>query len=238
MVSYHYYFLIDKTAMNYIIANWKANKTFDEAQEWMAMFTTLLKNEPDIQAKLDQDKLSIIICPPAPFIFSLANAVAEMKNVTIGAQHISPFEEGAHTGEVTIKSVLYGAGCTLVGHSERREYFKESEEDIANEVMLAAKYKVEPILCIRGETDKIHQGAKFIAYEPVEAIGTGHNMNAEEVVAKKKIFALPADGIFIYGGSVNEKTCAEYLQHQEINGLLVGSASLIPETFTAILKAA
>lgn len=220
----------------YIIANWKANKTYDEAQEWIAMFSTLMKEDAGIQEKLQSDALHIIICPPAPFIFSLANAVGEMQNVTIGAQDISSIEEGAFTGEVSVKSIEFGAGCTLLGHSERRSIFNETEENLAKKVALAKKYNIDPILCIRGTQDTIHEGVAMIAYEPVESIGTGKNMSAAEVLEKKKTFALPQDCIFIYGGSVNEQTCVEYLQSSEIGGLLVGGASLVPETFLGIIR--
>lgn len=220
----------------YIIANWKANKSYDEAQEWIAMFSSLIKEDSAVQEKLESDALHIIICPPAPFIFSLANAVSEMKNITIGAQDISAYEEGAYTGEVTVKSIEFGAGCTLLGHSERRSLFNETEETLAKKVALAKKYTIDPILCIRGTQDTIHEGVAMIAYEPVEAIGTGKNMSAAEVLEKKKTFTLPQDCIFIYGGSVNEQTCTEYLQSDEIHGLLVGGASLVPETFLGIIR--
>lgn len=224
------------TGMKYLIANWKAQMTFPQVREWIAVFEDLIREDSDISYNLTTNNLAIIICPPSPFILYLQDQILGIPNLYIGAQDISHVEEGKYTGEVTTKALQGLISHSILGHSERRSEFGETEENIAKKITLCKKYAVEPILCVRDEKDTIFDGVKLVAYEPVSAIGTGQNMNPAEVVEIKKKFSLPAEVTFIYGGSADEKNCKEYIATGEIDGFLVGTASLEPQRFFNMAK--
>ena len=212
--------------MKYLIANWKAQMTFSQVTEWTQTFKELLSQDPTVT-----NDISITICPPFPFLQYLQWQFKDISNVSIGAQTISSVEEGKYTGEVTAKALQDIVNYSIIGHSERRTIFNEQEDNIEAQIAQCQKYSIQPILCIRDEQDTIYDGVKLIAYEPVSAIGTGKNMNPTEVVEMKNNLNLPNDSIFIYGGSADEKNCKEYIQTGEIQGVLVGTASLDPNRF-------
>ncbi len=224
--------------MKYIIANWKANKTLSESQDWITSFTSLLTTDTSLMESLTQNRVAIIICPPDVYLPLLSTGLSNLTNVHIGAQNVSAFEKGAYTGETTAIHLKDYATYTLIGHSERRSNFGETDEVLARKIQMAQAQSITPIHCVRGQQDALFEGVSMIAYEPVEAIGTGKNMPAEEVVAKKKEMNIPETTVFIYGGSVSEQSCSEYLQKPEIHGLLVGGASLLPESFLGIVRSA
>lgn len=211
--------------MKYFIGNWKANKNSQEVQKWADDF---------VKAYKPNENITLGICPPAPFLSVLAWRLSQAKGVFVGAQTVSSVESGSYTGEVTAKSLEGTVRFTIIGHSERRKNFGEQDSDLAVKVAQAKKYGLEPIYCIRDEKDPIPEGVKFVAYEPVAAIGTGLNESLDKVLEMKKKMTLPAGCIFIYGGSVNEKNVHEYLSSDEIDGFLIGKASLDPAQFLAI----
>ena len=218
--------------MKYLIANWKAQMTFSQVTEWTQTFKELLSQDPTVT-----NDISITICPPFPFLQYLQWQFKDIPFVAIGSQTVSSIEEGKYTGEVTAKALQELVNYSIVGHSERRSIFNENEEDIEAKIAQCQTYGIQPILCIRDEQDKLYEGVKLIAYEPVSAIGTGNNMNSQEVIEMKKKLNIPSDCIFIYGGSADEKNCKEYIQTGEIQGFLVGTASLDPRRFYDMLKA-
>lgn len=215
--------------MKYFIANWKANKNLKEAEEWFQIFIRELHRiqTPNI----------IIICPPSALIYSTKQFIKnEPQNIFIGSQDISIFDQGSYTGEVTGYSLQDLVNFAIIGHSERRNYFHENDESLNNKIKQARKYNIEPIFCIRGQTDKILPEVKFLAYEPVEAVGTGLNEEPEKVLEVKKSLGLDQSAKFLYGGSVNENNVNNYLKYDEIDGLLIGTASLDPIQFINIIK--
>lgn len=213
--------------MKYIIANWKANKTVDEARDWAEKFIHIYRPRAN---------LTPIICPPFPLILIIYESLKSVPYVAIGSQDISSFEGGAYTGEVTAKSLSSFITFALVGHSERRAYNHESEEAIAKKVSMAKKCDIQPILCVRNQNDKIHSDAGFIAYEPVKAIGTRNNESIDNVLSMREKMKLPSQTKFIYGGSVTSENSNSYINHELIDGLLVGTASLDPLHFCSILE--
>lgn len=221
--------------MKYFIANWKANKNYAEATAWVTEFSDLLQKNTELQTKLENGTVGIIICPPAPFLSLLQPLTKQFKNVFIGAQTVSDKESGSFTGEVTAKSLEGLCSYTILGHSERRINYGETNELLAVKTAQALKAGIKPILCVRDASDTIFENVTFIAFEPVSAIGTGSNMPAQEVIETKKTLQLPQDAIFIYGGSVNAQTAPEYLQSDEIHGFLIGGASLQPSSFLDIV---
>ncbi len=224
--------------MKYLIANWKSHKTISQAVEWMNQFQTFLNNSDDVKQKLLQNKFAIIICPPSYALAPLKAIQLQISNYSLGIQNISPFPEGSYTGEIAAHLVSDLVGFTLIGHSERRKYFHETNGDISLRTDSAIFNKIEPIVCIRSEHDEIPNNVSLIAYEPVESIGSGKNSPLKEVLDMKKKLSLKPNIKFIYGGSVDTKNCHEYLSSAEIDGLLIGTASLDPATFFSIVTQA
>lgn len=214
--------------MKYLIANWKANKTIDEADQWLDSF---LKKDFSLVTK----KVQIIICPPHPFLLPLKNRVKKYPFIKISAQDVSFFKKGQYTGEVSVENLSSLADYVIIGHSERRYYFAETERILFQKFSLAKKNNIEPIFCLRDGTDLLPARVRFIAYEPVYAIGTGDNVPVNQVLRLKKVLTLTKEVKFIYGGSVNENNASSYLREKEIDGLLVGTASLDEKKFYAIV---
>lgn len=232
-----------------IAGNWKMNKTPKEAVELIEALKPLVKN----------DDAEVVFCTPA---ISLIPAVEAAKgtNIKIGAQNMYFEEKGAYTGEIAPNMLTsIGVEYVIIGHSERREYFGETDEEVNKKVLKALEHNLVPILCC-GETltqrdqgitidlvrlqvkialkDVSPEDAKkvVVAYEPIWAIGTGRTATseqAEEVCAAiravlEEIYNKEvAEAIRIqYGGSVNAKNAAELFAMPNIDGGLVGGASL------------
>lgn len=217
--------------MKYIIANWKANKTLSEVKTWLNVFS-----KKDLS--FIKSELQIIICPPYPFLSLVKEKLQDCSYVKIGSQDISFFEKGAYTGEVSVENLSDLVDYALIGHSERRYYFEETARILFQKFNLALDNNIKPIFCIRSAADIIPERSIFVAYEPVYAIGTGRNESLDQILKVKKNLSFSKDVKFIYGGSVNENNSSYYLKNQEIDGLLVGGASLSPEKFYKIIKQA
>ncbi|MBU2568380.1 MAG: triose-phosphate isomerase [Elusimicrobia bacterium] len=243
-----------------IAGNWKMFKTIPET---VTTLTQLKKNVADVH------HCEIAVCPPFTAL-AAAWGVLKGTNVHLGAQNCHWEEKGAYTGEVSV-AMLADAGCkhVIAGHSERRQYFGETDESVNKRMFAALKGGLIPIVCI-GETlqerekgvtfsvletqvkkgmaglDARQSGQIVIAYEPVWAIGTGKTatpQQAEEVHAFiRKLYAdiygsLASENVrVLYGGSVKPENVSELMQQKNIDGGLVGGASLEAETFTKIIK--
>ena len=243
-----------------IAGNWKMFKTIAETR---AFFHALL---PDIR---NVDHCDVIVAPP---LTALTAAVEEVKGkrVAISAQNVHWKDEGAFTGEVSVK-MLFDVGCTytLIGHSERRQFFGETDETVDKKVRAALAGGLKSIVCV-GETlaerdansaaqvvrRQIINGIGqltasdlsriIVAYEPVWAIGTGRTatpeiaaeMHAEIRKSLADIYGeAAAEGMrILYGGSVKPDNISALMKKEDIDGALVGGASLDPATFTAIIK--
>jgi triosephosphate isomerase (TIM) len=244
-----------------IAANWKMYKTPTEAQSFLHTFLPLVK---------DQTQSEIVICPPAVDLPTAVHAVKGTE-VLVGAQNMHFAEEGAFTGEISASMLVsLGVSHVIIGHSERRQYFGESDDDVNRKLIAALKHHLVPIVCIgeneeqreRGLTEEvvcrqisraIHQieatklRPMVIAYEPIWAIGTGKTASpaiaAEaHLIVRSEVARLVgrpvADALrILYGGSVKPENAAALLNQPEIDGALVGGASLDPHSLTAIVKA-
>src|SRR4051812_40440543 len=196
------------------------------------------------------------VCPPFPY---LAQAAEQLKGsaVALGAQNVSEHAQGAYTGEVSA-AMLADLGCryAIVGHSERRQLYGEGDALVAKKFAAARSAGLTPILCVgetlaereAGRTEEVvarQLGAvafseAVLVYEPVWAIGTGRNATpeqAQEVHAflRKKV---PAGTVILYGGSVKPQNAAAIFAMRDVDGGLIGGASLVAADFVAILRAA
>jgi triosephosphate isomerase len=213
--------------------------------------------------------VDMAVFPPFPFLSQAAEQLAG-GSIDLGAQNLNPAPKGAHTGEVSAEMLLdFGCRYVLVGHSERRTLYGESDEDVADRFEAALASGLEPVLCVgetleereAGNTESVVERqleavlarcgvAGFhkatVAYEPVWAIGTGVTASPEQAQAvhafiRDKFAAL--DGIIagqlriLYGGSVNGSNAADLFARKDIDGGLVGGASLKAEDFLAIRNA-
>lgn len=213
----------------YIIANWKSNKTESEAKSW---FQGLKIEDLGLTNK------EIIICSSFTALPILKSLIINHKSsIKLGAQDISVFDEGAYTGEVSAKQIKEFADYVIIGHSERRKNFMESDKMLFEKVELAIQYGLTPIFCVQGTGTQIPSNSTIIAYEPIYAIGTGHPdtpENAENVASFfKKNYNVQH---VLYGGSVTSKNVKEFTQMPNIDGVLVGGASLDAQEFYAIIQ--
>lgn len=215
--------------MRYIFGNWKANKNFGEVREWLYVFLREYRKLDDVTTG---------VFPPFPFISYVQGKLKDCKNVAVGSQTVSSFEKGSYTGDVTATSLEGMVTYTIIGHSERRKQFSETNEELEKKVQQALAHKITPVYCVRDENDPIPAGVQIVAYEPVAAIGTGQNEPPEQTVTMKRKLKLPKNCIFIYGGSVNETNALDYFATGEIDGFLIGKACLDAKQFLAIAKSA
>jgi triosephosphate isomerase len=243
----------------YIAANWKMNKTVAEA----AAFVDALL--PRIAAT----RCDVVICPS----FLALHEVVERRRgtaVRVAAQNMHEAESGAFTGEVSAPMLVeLDVDAVVLGHSERRQFFAETDEALARKVPAALAAGLEPILCVgeteeardAGETEAVlerqlqadlaavessHLERVVIAYEPIWAIGTGRTATAEQAqeacafirdVVRMRGATVDAVRI-LYGGSVKPANAAELMSKPDVDGALVGGASLDPADFAGIVEAA
>lgn len=242
-----------------IIGNWKMNKSPGQAKAYLDSFL------PYVESCL----YSVYLAVPSVDLVICCENVKESP-LHIGAQNVSEYENGAYTGEVSAQMLKEaGSFFSLVGHSERRRYFTESDSVLLKKVRLCLKYGLKVVFCF-GETleqrqagdtlkvvfDQISKGLEgltasemahvILAYEPVWAIGTGQTATVEQAqevhrACREYVSKLwgkdRADTISIlYGGSVTESTIKDLLMQHDIDGALVGGASLDPQVFARIIQ--
>ncbi len=245
-----------------VAGNWKMNKTVAGA---LRLVEEML---PGLQAVGGVEKL---LCPPAPALMPLS-AILDGKNIGLGAQNLYWEKEGAYTGELSAAMVKEFCQYVILGHSERRAIFNESDADIQRKVQAALAAGLRPVLCV-GETLEQNEAGRaaeivssqlraalegaqvdsaealVIAYEPVWAIGTGKAATPEATNTLLRNVVRPTlAGLFgehvatsvrvLYGGSVNAANGASFFAETEIDGALVGGASLKAQEFVGIVQAA
>ena len=226
--------------MKYFIANWKANKNLSETRSWVDGFLKNINKNSQIKQKLQNNLIKVIICPSFPLIYPLKEMLAEQKNIVVGSQDISLVEGGTYTGEVSANNLSSLVEYTIIGHSERKKYLHETNDVVMKKFAMAKRFGIEPIYCIADSNVPFPHNVNFLCYEPPAAIskgdGKGNYESVTTILEIKLKISLPTETKFIYGGSVNEQNAKEYLQHDEIDGFLIGGASLDAERFNAILS--
>ncbi|OGO16784.1 MAG: triose-phosphate isomerase [Chloroflexi bacterium RBG_16_50_11] len=242
-----------------IAGNWKMNTTVEEA-------VTLIKTMQSSLHKIQG--IEKVLCPPFVALMA-ARAIVKGSSVKLGAQNVFYEEKGAYTGEISPLMLADLCDYVIIGHSERRQYFGETDEDVSKKIKTAVKVGLKPILCV-GETaeeneadqarevigrqliacsDRLYlMSGMVIAYEPIWAIGTGKSATGDDAnrtigFIRQFISRLHGSGIantarILYGGSVTSGNISEYMRKPEIDGALVGGASLKADDFISIVKQA
>jgi len=246
----------------FVAGNWKMFKTVAEAR---ALMVELLPGLMAIQG------VEIVVCPPFTSILPVAAAL-EGTSICVGAQNMHWEESGAYTGEISPTMIAEFCKYVIIGHSERRAYFGETNLTVNRKVRAAITYGLNPILCV-GETlseneagltqeiviQQLKEGldgidftsiaSPIIAYEPVWAIGTGRAATSEDAnhvigdIIRRELGQIFGDNLaqevrILYGGSVKATNAGEFFSQVDIDGALVGGASLKPFEFIPIVKAA
>jgi triosephosphate isomerase len=241
----------------FVAGNWKMNTTTTEAEKLVL----------EMLDKLDSIKgVEKVLCPPFVSLVAL-NMMVQNTSIKLGAQNMYFEIEGAYTGEISPAMLSELCEFVILGHSERRLYFGETDEIVNKKVKAALANKLRPILCVGERLEEKEAGKTqdvinrqvigalkdvepvpnfVIAYEPVWAIGTGRAASGEQTAATiqfiRDILAKPwnksiaQDLPILYGGSVKSSNITEFISHPEIDGALVGGASLKPEQFVSIVK--
>lgn len=215
----------------FIIANWKSYKTTQEANDWLQGIAQF--QFPSV------DEKEVVVCAPFTLLPLLRTATDTMKlPIKIGSEDVSPFEEGADTGEVNAEQVREFAEYAIIGHSERRRLFNEDDALLTKKVAMALEFKITPIFCVQDENTFIPEGVTLVAYEPIFAIGSGTPdtpENAEKVIKTIKE-KNPHVQYVLYGGSVKPENIHTFTQSPSIDGTLVGGASLEAEKFKLLIE--
>ena len=245
-----------------VAGNWKCHKTTAEAVELARQLRTSLDGVQDVE---------IVVCPPFTALSATAAALRG-SSIGLGAQDVFWEPSGAFTGEIAVP-MLVELGCRfcIVGHSERRQYFGDTDDSVNRKLRALLAAGLTPIVCIGETLPQREQGETFdvlrrqlegalkdlaapegqrlvIAYEPVWAIGTGRNATAAQAQEAQAFIRRWLEGVWTaqaagqvriqYGGSVNAANALELLQQADVDGALVGGASLKVDSFIAIVKAA
>lgn len=215
----------------YIVANLKSNKNEIEAKNWLETF----KKIKDLSQVLEEKE--VIICPSFTLL-SLFSSFMSSNNlpVKIGAQNMSPFNEGAYTGEVNARQIKDYASYVILGHSERRSNFKEYDDMLLNKVKVSLEHGLTPIYCIQDKDTLIPQGVNILAYEPVFAIGSGTPDTPENAEDVANFIKIKGNYQILYGGSVTPQNVKSFTDKENLSGALVGGASIDPNEFIEIIK--
>jgi triosephosphate isomerase len=244
-----------------VAGNWKMNKTVAEARDLVTAMSMPLDKIAGVEK---------VLCPPYISLMAVSNML-ENSSIGVGAQNMHWEAKGAFTGEVAANMIKEFCSYVIIGHSERRAYFGETDETVNKKVIAALKAGLTPIVCVGETLDQYESGQTaevvqrqikgglagivpedaekiVVAYEPVWAIGTGKASSGENANFVHQKVIRPAlselfgqDGAeairILYGGSVTAANASEFFTFPDIDGALVGGASLKPDEFVAITKA-
>lgn len=247
-----------------VAGNWKMNKTLDEATALMSEVVNMIKDEVT-------GEVAVVLCPPAVYLNTLGAYLPSSSRIALGAQNCHEKGSGAYTGEISAPMLAsIGVKYVILGHSERRQHFGETNAQLAEKVDAALDAELIPIFCC-GESLVLREGGEYndfvknqlteslfhlspeqfaklvIAYEPIWAIGTGLTASAGQAqdmhfelrqhIAGQYGDEIAQDITILYGGSANEKNAAELFAQVDVDGGLIGGASLKSREFTNVVKA-
>ena len=232
-----------------IVGNWKMYAT--SIADAHILTTSIRNHVADIK------DVEIILAPPTIWLSEIAQILKQSRKTRLAAQNMFYEPDGAYTGEISPLMIKEVADYVILGHSERREYFSETDLEVNEKVVAAIKAGITPIICVgektKGSTigqplkelqealagiSKTHHKDILVAYEPIWAIGTGKNADPAYVakVVTKLRAVVSVHTPILYGGSVNSSNIASYADRPEIDGVLVGGASVRAAEFVKICK--
>lgn len=215
----------------WIIANWKSHKTIEEALEWVSIVGPKVPR--------GNENIKVVVCPTFVAIEEVKKAIQVGGfAILVGAQDLSAYEEGAHTGEEPAQTLKQLVSLAILGHSERREQLGETDEMVGQKVDQSVANGILPLVCVQSKDTPVPKGCNLVAYEPIFAIGTGKPdtpVDANEVASVLKQRS-GTDLTVLYGGSVNAENVKAFLKQDHINGVLVGKASLDATEFVNIIQ--
>ena len=247
---------------NIVAGNWKSNELFSQADE-------LINDIAEGLREFDNTDVDVIVCPPFPYL-ELVGDASEDVEFFVGAQNVSKFDNGAFTGEVSAKMLQsMNIDYCIVGHSERRKYFNETNQDVAEKVNKLLEADINPIVCVGESLEQREAGTHFelirsqvseglfhldceqikrtvMAYEPAWAIGTRKTTTKEQaqevhafiraMLAEKYSDDVAQEVSILYGGSCNAKNARELFAQTDVDGGLIGGASLKAADFIEIAR--
>jgi len=240
-----------------IAGNWKMNTTVGEAVELVRQISKGLSGAYDVE---------VLVCPPFVSLAAVKEALRKT-SIKLGAQNVHSEDKGAYTGEISPLMLAGLCEYVIVGHSERRQYFGDTDDIVNRKVGAALRAGLKPVMCVgesleeneAGRTGEVVtrqvkaglagldcSGSLVVAYEPVWAIGTGKAAHGKQVNDTARLIRetlaelygqeVAADIRILYGGSVTADNIAEFMEQSEIDGALVGGASLKADQFTSIVR--
>ena len=247
-----------------VAGNWKMNKTAEDARALLSEVVNMIKDE--VASDVD-----VVLCPPALYLTTFRQYVTAGGRISLGAQNCHEKASGAYTGEISAPMLQsIGVEYVILGHSERRQYFGETNAQLAEKVAIALENGLTPIFCC-GESRDLRENGDYdafvknqlteslfhlsaetfgkvvIAYEPIWAIGTGLTATSGQAqdmhfelrrhIAGQYGDVVAQDTSILYGGSANEKNAAELFAQPDVDGGLIGGASLKSREFTNVVKA-
>lgn len=247
-----------------VAGNWKMNKTAEDAKALLSEVVNMIKDEVT-------SDVNVVLCPPALYLTTFRQYVTPGGKISLGAQNCHEKASGAYTGEISAPMLQsIGVEYVILGHSERRQYFGETNAQLAEKVNIALENGLTPIFCC-GESRDLRENGDYdafvknqlteslfhlsaetfgkvvIAYEPIWAIGTGLTATSGQAqdmhfelrrhIADQYGDVVAQDTSILYGGSANEKNAAELFAQPDVDGGLIGGASLKSREFTNVVKA-
>lgn len=215
----------------WIVANWKSNKTIAEALAWVDAVG------PNIPRR---ENLKIVVCPNFTDIEEVKKAVMVGNYpMMVGSQDLSEFDNGPYTGEESARILKDLVDLSILGHCERRKNFGESDEIVAEKVKRARESNIIPLVCVQSAETPVPENVDLSAFEPVESVGTGQPDTPQDAnTVAQKLKAKYTGLQVLYGGSVTAENAKAFLQQQDLDGLLIGTASLDANEFLKIVEIA
>jgi triosephosphate isomerase len=212
-----------------IVANHKANLNWERLSSWIKEVSESARSFGGV----------IILCPSMPFISSSSQQIRENDvQIFLGVQDVSKLAEGDYTGEVAASQVSDLVDYSIIGHSERRTHFKETDEDLGKKVANSKSANLKVIFCVQDANISIPSGVDIVAYEPIFAIASGTSDTPQNIKAVTTKLRGRGSYKVLYGGSVSAANAADIMKVAQVDGFLIGvSNSLDPQKFTQILEA-
>lgn len=214
----------------WIIANWKSNKTIKEALEWISQVGPQITKNPN---------LKVVVCPTFSALSEVKKAIIVGNfPLLVGSQDLSPFGLGAYTGEEPALLLNQFIDLAILGHSERRQNFGETEEMVTRKVIQAKDNNIIPLVCVQSSETPVPANCELVAFEPISAIGTGNPDTPENAdKAAQSLKEKYGQSLqVLYGGSVSSNNVKIFLSQPNLSGVLIGKASLDPLEFIKICK--